>query len=82
MAISYCLKHWNKSYHLRTVSTKIIKTSTFRLKLKKLTPALLFSMLRFVEENVNLQQVLSEKIRSVLSSLILGVSWHLNINSR
>ena len=49
MAISYCLKYWNKSYRLTTVSTKIIKTSTFRLKLKKVTPALLFSMLTFVK---------------------------------
>ena len=37
-------------------------------------------MLRFVEKITNLQPVLSENIHSMVHTLILAVSWHLNIN--
>ena len=48
------------------------KNINFRLKLKKITP-FIFSMLRFVEKKINLQEVSSEKIRSVVYTLILVV---------
>ena len=46
------------------------KILNFRLKLKKIIP-FLFSMLRFVEKKINLQQLFSENRRSVEFSLIL-----------
>ena len=35
-------------------------------------------VLRFIEKNLNLQQIFSEKIRSVVYTLILVVWWQLN----
>ena len=35
-------------------------------------------VLRFIEKKLNLQQIFSEKIRSVVYTLILVVWWHLN----
>ena len=49
---------------------KDTKVLNLRLELKKIIP-FLFSMLRFVENKINLQQVFSEKIRSVVHTLIL-----------
>ena len=49
------------------------KNIKYCLKLKKITP-FLFSMLRFVEKKIILQQVFAEKIRSVVHTLILVVS--------
>ena len=49
-------------------NTKIL---SFRLKLK--TTPFLFSILRLVQKKINLQQVFSEKIRSVVHTLILAV---------
>ena len=46
------------------------KKLNFRLKLKKIIPFLL-SMLRFVEKKINLEQVFSEEIRSVVYSQVL-----------
>ena len=55
------------------------KNIFFFLKLKKIIP-FLFSMLRFAEKKINLQQVFSEKICSVVYTLILVVLWHLKTN--
>ena len=49
------------------------KNIKYCLKLKKITP-FLFSMLRFVEKKIILQEVFAEKIRSVVHTLILVVS--------
>ena len=49
---------------------KDTKVLNFLLELKKIIH-FLFSMLRFVENKINLQQVFSEKIRSVVYTLIL-----------
>ena len=45
----------------------------FRLKLKKITP-FLFSTLKFVDKNINLQQVFPKKMRSMVYTLILVVT--------
>ena len=57
---------------LLIIWTKDTKILNFRLKLKKTTPSL-FSMLIFVEKEINLQQMFSEKIRSMVYTLILVV---------
>ena len=69
MTFLCCLKNRNKFVNYINKDTKILN---FRSKLKKITP-FLFLMLRFVEKKVNLQQVFSEKIRSVVYTLILVV---------
>ena len=57
---------------LLIIWTKDTKILNFRLKLKKTTPSL-FSMLIFVEKKINLQQMFSGKIRSMVYTLILVV---------
>ena len=74
-----CLKNLNKFYNLLITSAKDTKILNFRLKLKKIINFLL-SMSRFVEKNINLQQLFPEKIRSVVYILILVVLQHLNTN--
>ena len=74
-----CLKNRNKFYNLLITSAKDTKMLNFRLKLKKIINFLL-SMSRFVEKNINLQQLFPEKIRSVVYILILVVLQHLNTN--
>ena len=72
MTFLCCLKNRNKFYDLLITRTKDTKILNFRLKLKKII-AFLFSMLRFVEKKINLQQVFSEKICSVVYTLVLVV---------
>ena len=65
-----CLKNQNKFHDLLSTWTKDTKMLNFCLKLKKIIP-FLFSILRFVEKKINLQQAFWEKIRSVVYTLIL-----------
>ena len=58
--VSRFVKYMNKRH----------KDIKFSLKLKKAI-SFLFSMLRFVVKKIHLQQVFSEKIRSVVYALIL-----------
>ena len=74
-----CLKNRSKFHDLLITLTKDTKILNFRLKLKK-TTTFLFSILRFVEKKINPQQVFSEKIHSVVYTLILAVLWYLNTN--
>ena len=70
-----CPKSFKPVYYKRYVDDIFVlfeklEQVSFRLKLKKIIP-FLFSMLRFVEEKINLPQVFSEKIRSLVYTLIL-----------
>ena len=58
---------------LLIILTKNAEILNFRLKLKKITP-FLFSTLKFVDKNINLQQVFPKKMRSVVYTLILVVT--------
>ena len=58
---------------LLIILTKNTEILNFRLKLKKITP-FLFSTLKFVDKNINLQQVFPKKMRSVVYTLILVVT--------
>ena len=70
-----CPKSFKPVYYKRYVDDIFVlfekqEQVSFRLKLKKIIP-FLFSMLRFVEKKINLPQVFSEKICSVVYTLIL-----------
>ena len=58
---------------LLIILTKNTEILNFRLKLKKITP-FLFSTLKFVDKNINLQQVFPKKMRSMVYTLILVVT--------
>ena len=58
---------------LLIILTKNTEILNFRLKLKKITP-FLFSTLKFVDKNINLQQVFPKKMRSMVHTLILVVT--------
>ena len=58
---------------LLIILTKNAEILNFRLKLKKITP-FLFSTLKFVDKNINLQQVFPKKMRSMVYTLILVVT--------
>ena len=77
MWLKNCTKSFKPVYYKRYVDVLITRTKdtkilNFCLKLKKTTP-FPFSTLRFVEKKINLQQVFSEKIRSLVYRLILAV---------
>ena len=55
------------------------KNFKFQFETEKDNP-FLFSMSRFVEKKINLQQVFSEKIHSVVNTLTLVAFQHLNTN--
>ena len=55
------------------------KNITFLLKLKKITP-FLFLIFIFLEKNTSLKKLFLEKLRSMVYTLILPVSQHLNKN--
>ena len=79
MTFLCCLKNRNKFHNLLSTSTKDTKVLNFRLKLQKIVP-FLFSMLIFVEKKINLQQVFSEKICSVVYTLLLVALQNFNTN--
>ena len=72
MILLYCLKNRYKFCRLLTIWTNNIKTSTFRLY-QKVSP-FLHLVLQLVEKQINPQQVFSEKMHSVVHTLILAVS--------
>ena len=55
------------------------KNTKISFETKKIT-FFLFSMLRFIEKKINLQQVFSEKMHSVMYTLILVALLHLKTN--
>ena len=65
-----CYKRYvNEIFELFEKPEQVLRFVNY-IKLKKIIP-FLFSMLRFVEKKINLQQVFPEKIRSVMYALIL-----------
>ena len=76
MTFLHCLKNRNKFHDLLNTGTKD-KNLKFSFETER-DKIFLFSMLRFVEKKINLQQVFSGKIRSVVFTLILVQLQHLN----
>ena len=65
-----CYKRYvNEIFELFEKPEQVLRFVNY-IKLKKIIP-FLFSMLRFLEKKINLQQVFPEKIRSVVYALIL-----------